>query len=563
MTLLATFQVLLMRYGGQSDMVIGTPIVNRWPQGRGQASSLEGLIGLFVNTLVLRTDLSGNPSFLQLLARVREVTLQAYVHQDVPFEKLVDELQPQRSLSHQPLCQVLFSFQTDESSLHTLELPGLNSSTMPVESQTTKFDLSVMLSEGVGLASTPGLQTVVEYNTDLFDATTTTRLLRHWLMLLETIVHDAGQAIEMLPLLTPEERTQLLVAWNATQNAYPQDLCIHQLFEQQVELTPDAIAVVFEEAALTYSELNGQANRLAYYLVHSAKQGKRGQGNHDCLCGGCPVGGCLCVVGLELLVGVCIERSLELVIALLAILKAGGAYVPLDPRLPPERFAFMLEDAQVSIVLIQAHLRDSLRQSHKQLTTVRLITVESDNTLQDRDNPPCWVQPDNLAYLMYTSGSTGRPKGVQIAHRAVSNFLTAMSREPGLQVWDSLLAVTNVSFDIAGLELFLPLMTGARVVIVSREVAMDGAQLAQALREHGTTIMQATPATWRILLDAGWQGQDKMSILCGGEAFPPDLASRLLDMGGVVWNLYGPTETTIWSTLYPVTSGQAQSTTDC
>jgi amino acid adenylation domain-containing protein len=534
MTLLATFDVLLMRYNGQSDIVVGTPIANRWPVGRGPAPSLQDLIGFFVNTVVLRTDLSGNPSFLQLLARVREVALQAYMHQDIPFEKLVEELQPERDLSRQPLFQVLFSFQTIEASptigtnptigaSPMATIPGLSFYPIQVESQTTKFDLSLMLSE-----EQAGLQTVVEYNTDLFDAATMIRLLRHWQMLLETIVHNPGQAIETLLLLTEAEREQLLVEWNATHGDYPRDVCVHQFFEQQVERTPDSLALVFEDELLTYAELNRQANLLASHL--------QGLG-----------------VGPEVLVGICMERSIEMVIGLLAVLKAAGAYVPLDPKLPQQRLTWTLEDAQVPVVLTQTHLHDRFS-----LPTVGSIYLESDisillsPTLEARDNPPCPVQPDHLAYLIYTSGSTGQPKGVQIPHHALINFLLAMKRQLGIEASDTLLAVTSLSFDIAGLELFLPLVTGARVVIASREMAMDGAQLAHALREHGTTLMQATPSTWSILLQAGWQASSTMRVLCGGEAFPPDLARQLLNVGGEVWNLYGPTETTIWSTAYPV-----------
>ncbi len=306
------------------------------------------------------------------------------------------------------------------------------------------------------------------------------------------------------------------------------------------------MALVFEDEELTYTELNQRANQLAHHL--------------QCL-----------GVGPEVLVGICLSRSIEMVVGLLGVLKAGGAYVPLDPKLPQERLAFLLEDAQVTVVLTQAHLRDAvglvgsgLAPNHKLLPTVEFICLESGPSregsplatahLEQGGNPPCRVRPANLAYLIYTSGSTGQPKGVQIPHHAVINFLTAMSRQLGVQASDTLLAVTSVSFDIAGLELFLPLLTGARVAIASREVAMNGDLLAHTLCEHDTTVMQATPSTWHMLLGAHWQVSSNIRVLCGGEAFPAELARQLLGSGVAVWNLYGPTETTIWSALYPVAS---------
>ena len=321
------------------------------------------------------------------------------------------------------------------------------------------------------------------------------------------------------------ERQRLLVELNDTESELPQDKCIHELLQDQVERTPDNVAIVYEAQQLSYLELNRRVNQLAHYL--------RSLG-----------------VGPEVLVGIFMERSQEMVVGLLAILKAGGAYVPLDPEYPKERIAFMLEDSQVSTLLTQKPLLADLP-NH----CARVICIDTDwdtIALEDDDNPACTVTAENLAYLIYTSGSTGRPKGVQIPHRALFNCLTSMARQPGLTDQDTLLAVTTLSFDIAALELFLPITVGARLEIASREVASDGVRLADALESSSATVMQATPATWQLLVEAGWQGCDYLKIMCGGESLPKELAAKLLGRCSSLWNLYGPTETTIWSTVHEV-----------
>jgi len=339
-------------------------------------------------------------------------------------------------------------------------------------------------------------------------------------------------------LLSPAEREQLLVTWNATAAAYPAERCLHELFAAQAAHTPDAVAVgmaaeqvVGEWPALTYAELNARANQVAHYL--------RGLG-----------------VGPEVLVGICVERSLEMVVGLLGILKAGGAYVPLDPTYPPDRLAFMLADSAAPVLLTQAHLQGTLPATTA--TVVCLDTAWPAIAQQATTNPPPAAQAEHLAYVIYTSGSTGKPKGVQIPHRALTNFLYAMQRTLAIHPQDRLLAVTTLSFDIAGLELYLPLLTGAQVVLVRRAVAMDGERLHRTVVAARATIMQATPATWRLLLAVGWAGGQAdaalppLKVLCGGEALPPALAQALLPCAGEVWNLYGPTETTIWSTVQQV-----------
>ncbi len=510
-TLLAALKVLLYRYTGQEDMIVGCPIA------KCNVVENEEQIGARVNPLALRTNLSSNPSFNELLARVCQVVLEAKAYQDLPFEKLVEALQPEQNLSH-PLFQVMFVFQ-DASAL-THELPNFSWHPLALESgTTTKLDLTLFLQE-----TAQGITGWFEYNPDLFEAATLIRMTGHYQTLLEGIVANPNQRLSDLPLLTAGERHQLLVEWNCTQVDYP-NLLIHQLFEAQVERTPDAVALVFEDQQLTYQELNHRANQLAHHLQSLG-------------------------VKPDVLVALCVERSLEMVVGLLGILKAGGGYIPLDPSYPQERVAFMLSDAQVPVLLTQKTLMNGLPELEAHITCLdtdwEIISQESNENLVSD------VTGDNLAYVIYTSGSTGKPKGVQLCHRSVINFLHSMAQQPGLTDQDILLAVTTISFDIAVLELYLPLITGAKVILVSREVAANGAKLLEKLVSSGATIMQATPATWRLLLVSGWDTNHRLKILCGGEAMPRELASQLLERSTSLWNVYGPTETTVWSTAYKV-----------
>lgn len=512
MTLLAAFNTLLYRYTMQADIVIGSPIANR------HRSELEGLIGFFVNTLLLRTDLSGNPTFCELLRRVRKMTLAAQAHQDMPFDLLVEELQPERDLSRQPLFQVVFALQN--APMQPLDFPGITLEPLNIHNGTAKFDLFLEMIDTAG-----GLAATFEYNTDLFYAETIIRMAGHFRTLLEGITATPEQRISELPILTEAERHQILVEWNDTHTDYPKDTCLHKLFEAQVERTPDAIALDFEGKPLTYQQLNRRANQLAHYLQ---KMG----------------------VGPEVLVGICMERSLEMIIGLFGILKAGGAYVPLDPEYPGERLIFMLQDSKTPLLLTQKKFISKLAER-----AVRVLCLDTDwKTISQgsEENPSTGVIATNLIYVIYTSGSTGKPKGVQVTHRNLVNFLYSMRQKPGLQESDILLAVTTLSFDIAGLELFLPLITGSRLVLTSKEEASDGKQLLKKLLDSGATVMQATPVSWQILLSAGWEGLKSLKILCGGEALPKKLAKQLVARSDSVWNMYGPTETTIWSTLNKV-----------
>ncbi|MGH9943004.1 MAG: non-ribosomal peptide synthetase [Pyrinomonadaceae bacterium] len=513
MTLLAAFQTLIARYTNQTDVIVGAPIA-----GRNRVET-EHLIGFFVNTLALRTDLAGDPTFRELLGRVKETALGAYTHQDLPFEKLIEKLQPERHSNRPPLFQNMLGFQNTPPSAP--KLYGLEVTLVVLSGETAKFDLSLFVFEEQG-----GMRCVAEYNTDLFDSATIRRLLNHFEVLLEGIIIAPERRLSELPLLTSGERRQLLVEWNATKVEYPKDKCIHELFEAQSERVPERVAVMSDGEDVSYRELNSRANQLAHHLRRIG-------------------------IATESLVGILVERSAEMVVALLAVLKAGGAYVPLDPSYPVERLRFMLADAGMKVLLTEEKLREKLPE-HEAI----VIYLDSERQEIERQSTSTLARQatsDNLAYVIYTSGSSGTPKGVQVTHGALLNFLHSMHEEPGLNDEDTLLAVTTLSFDIAGLEIYLPLIVGARLVLVGREVAADGERLMRMAEQ--ATVMQATPATWHLLLEAGWRGKKHLKALCGGETLTRDLADELLLKCGTLWNLYGPTETTIWSTRHRVQPG--------
>jgi amino acid adenylation domain-containing protein len=515
MTLLAAFQTLLSRHTGSSDIVVGTPVAGR------TRSETEQVVGLFLNTLVLRTSLSGDPTFAELLSRARETVLAASAHQDVPFERLVAELQPGRDLGRAPLFQVMLSMNNFPQ--QDLRLPGVAVSRFPIDSGAAKFDLTLSFTE------TPdGLRGELEYDRDLFEEATIARLPGHLQTLLAQVAAHPEARLSELSMLT-EAESRLLVEWNATAAGLPVAPTLHALVEEQVALAPGAVAVADDHQELTYAQLDVRANQLAHHL--------RSLG-----------------AGSGTLVGVCLERGVDLVVALLGILKAGAAYLPLDPDFPARRLALMLDDCQAPLLLTQSTLLGRLPDGRG--AQVLLLDGEAAAIDTHPETPPD-VRCDggDLAYVIHTSGSTGTPKGVMVEHRSVVNLLASMRRQPGIGAGDILLAVTTLSFDIAALELFLPLAGGARVVVAGPGVAADGARLADRIAETGATVVQATPVTWRMLLDAGWQGDPGLRILCGGEALDRALADRLLARGAALWNLYGPTETTIWSALHRVEPG--------
>jgi amino acid adenylation domain-containing protein len=527
-TLLAAFKVLLHRYTGEVDVIVGSPTSNR---GRPE---LENVIGFFVNNLVLRSDLSGNPTFRELLGRVRRVMLNAHANQDMPFDRLVDVLRPDRDVSHSPLFQVMFN-----SPMSPLERPpGDDAEQLAIAPQVgaARFDLTIEYLEerlaGTSLAEskTAGLKMYFEFNTDLFDGETIQRMQGHYIRLLEGIIRAPEERISVLPLLPPEETRKLLVDWNATQADYDRSQCIHRLFEEQARRTPDAVAVDFDDERTTYQELDRRANRLARHL--------QGLG-----------------IQAEKLVGICLDRTTEMVVAVLAVLKAGGAYVPLDPTYPADRLRYMVDDSGLRVLVTEDRLRERIPGYGYDR---HAVSVDGDRDLiakQSADPLNAEVASHHRAYLIYTSGSTGKPKGVEIEHRSVANFLAAMRKEPGLSASDRLLSVTTLSFDIAGLELYLPLTVGATIVLASRDTATDAGQLMDLISRSRATVMQATPATWRLLVEAGWNGSSRLKVLCGGESLPRDLAEQILPRVRELWNMYGPTEATIWCTVHRVTSG--------
>jgi len=520
MTLLAAFKVLLHRYSSQDDLIVGTPIANR------NRLEIEGLIGFFVNTLVVRSDLSGNPSFRELLQRVREVCLGAYAHQDLPFERLVEELHLERNLGRNPLFQVMFVLQN--ASMQTIVLPGLTLSPVEVDNGTAHFDLTLHIAD-----TEQGLLETLSYNTDLFEADTITRMLGHFRTLLEEVVGNPESRLSDLPSLSGAERQQLLVEWNDTTTDYTATECIHQLFEAQVKRTPDAIAVVFEDEQLTYSELNRRANRIAHHLQALE-------------------------VRPEVPVGICLEPSSEMVIGLLGILKAGGVYLPLDPFYPKERLAFMLETTQMPVVLTRERLLAALPEYD-----VRVVCMDSDREAiarEGEENLENSTRPENLAYIIYTSGSTGQPKGVLVSHDSISGHCRDVQRFYELDSNDRVLQFASLSFDLS-LEQILPtLAVGARLVMMDRNV-WDAAEFHTKISELGVTVLNLPTGYWQELARE-WASAPLVSsiqprlFVVGGDMMLPDVLRlwQRTPMSSVrLLNAYGPTETTITATVFEVT----------
>jgi amino acid adenylation domain-containing protein len=503
MVLLTVFKALLFRYAKQSDIVVGTPVSTR------TRSELEPLIGSFINTHVLRTEVSPGVTTRELLGRVRATVLDSLNNADVPFEILVSELVTGRDLSRSPLFQIAFILQNTP-----------RSSEYDVLSGGSTLDMTLYMwnaSDGVGGC--------IEYNARLFDPETIACFAGCYETLASEMAGQPDIAVERLSVLTAVQETKWFETHNGPGTSYP-DLCTHDWVERQAAETPDAIAVECGREKLTYKDLSVRSNRLAHRLQALG-------------------------VGPDSLVALCLDRSTHLIVAPLAVWKAGGAYVPLDPEYPKHRLAVMVEDSAASVLVTESHLLDRLPPNVQ-----KVICLDRDWLTVEQESPQnliCSTTADSLAYVIYTSGSTGRPKGVEIRHRSLVNFLASMKCEPGIVRSDRLLAITSLSFDIAGLELYLPLVSGAQVVIASRADAFDGTALATLLDGSQITIMQATPVTWRLLLESGWRGTPGLKILCGGEALPRDLAQQLLAAGAEVWNLYGPTETTVWSTLQRVT----------
>ena len=514
MTLLAAFKTLLYRYSGSFDIVVGT-----FSAGRNRPE-IEGLIGFFLNTLVLRTDMSGNPSFRQLLGRVREVTLGAYAHEDLPYHKLVQTLQSKRDLSQNPLFQVAFVLEAPKPSLNL----DWTRSYLDIQTDTAKLDLTLELD-----SRPEGIVGRFMYNTDLFEVATVSRMIEHFKTMLAGIVANPQQRVSQLPLLTEQERHQLLVEWNNTTKEYPFDKCIHQLFEEQVERSPDAIAVVFEDKQLTYRELNQRANCLAHHLKTLG-------------------------VGPEVLVGICVERSLEMVVGLLGILKAGGAYVPLDPAYPKDRLSHMLS-SQVSVVLTSEKLVAQLPEH-----TARVVCLDADWGVIEQmseENPLSNVQAHNLAYVIYTSGSTGKPKGITIEHRSVLNLGTGLHQAIYAHYQDSQLRVSvngSLSFDTS-VKQIIQLLYGHTLEIVPEATRFDGNALLSFLQKHKIDVFDCTPSQLKLLIAAGLLASKSapLAVLVGGEKIDESTWLALRTSENInFYNVYGPTECTVDATVCSV-----------
>jgi len=510
MTLLAALNTLLFRYSGQDDILIGTPTANRNRQ------EIEPLIGFFVNTLVLRNSLEGNPAFSGLLQQARNVVLEAYANQDVPFEQVVDALEIERSLSYNPLFQVMFALQN--APLNALELPHLKAQYLAVKHQRIKFDLSLILEE-IETEQGSYLEGFWEYDSDLFTVERITRMVGHFQTLLKGIVANPQQTVRELPLLTESEKQQLLVEWNQTQQDYPQNLCIHQLFEAWVEQTPDAIALIFKGEQLTYRELNSKANQLANYLQTLG-------------------------VKPETLVGICIEPSLEMIVGILGILKAAGAYVPIDPTYPSERIAYMLDDSQLAVLLTQEKLVTSLPQHQAQV-----ICLDSDwkeISTESKSSPITSLTPENLAYVIYTSGSTGKPKGVLVAHRGLCNLSQAQIKLFDVQPDSCVLQFASISFDASIWEIVMALCAGARLYLGTREELQPGQPLLQLLQEQEITHLTLVPSALTALSSENLPALQ--NIIVAGEPCPPSLVIQWAS-GRRFFNAYGPTESTVCATV--------------
>jgi amino acid adenylation domain-containing protein len=520
-TLLGAFQALVGRLCEQNEVVVGVPTAGQ--------SLLEDqvLLGHAVNFLPIRGAWSSETTIGQHLRAVSKRMLDAYEHQNYTLGTLVRKLSLAREQNRVPLAEIQFNL---ERLADRIKLPGLDIDVVPNSKAHVNFDLFLNVIE-----SEAGLRLDCDYNTDLLDASTVDHWLDCYQAVLESIVAQPAQPLERIAYLPAAERQRLVADYNRTAAPYPRDKTVHQLFEARVAERPQAIAAQFRDDSVSYETLNRRANQLANLLLRR-------------------IGGAA-ARKTQPLVGVAVDRSLDMLVALLATMKAGCAYVPLDPTHPISRLRHILSDADVAALITDGTVDDDLARTGT--PTIHLRKELGGIAASSPTPPAVSVKPEDLAYVIYTSGSTGLPKGVEVSHGAVVNFLTSMAREPGMSHDDVLLAVTTISFDIAGLELYLPLSVGARVVIAEREEVIDGFVLLLHMEQCGATVMQATPATWRMLLEAGFRAKPGFKMLCGGEALPRELANRLLAGPGALWNMYGPTETTIWSSCSRIAAGDA------
>lgn len=507
--LLAGFKILLHRLAGQEDIVVGLPAADQAVTG------LHNLVGHCVNTLPLRSHISGDMTVIDVIKNVKSGMLNAYDHQRFTYGSLLKKLKVARDLSRIPLVSILFNI---DPGMKALNIAGIKST---IKTNLRKFENFDMFLNGTELDGQVLLECL--YSTDIFDSTSMKWRLDEYKTILLAMMAHQDYRINDINIIPQDEYNLQVFEWNKTERDYLNDLCLHDLFQAAVKKYPDSVAIEFNNQLITYHELNKRSDVFSNYM--------KSMGVHP-----------------GSLVGVYLERSVDMVVALLGILKAGGAYVPIDPEYPQERIGYMIDNAGVAIVVTQSNLDTFFINDSINLFYIDNMNFDSGNVdVPESWNPPA---PDDLAYVIYTSGSTGKPKGVKVPHRSLVNFMLSMSMKPGMTNNDILLAVTTLSFDIAGLELYLPLVNGAKVHMVSRETATDGNSLLKTLETAKITMMQATPSTWRMMIEAGWDGSDNLKALCGGETLQVDLAEELIPRCKEVWNMYGPTETTIWSTCY-------------
>jgi amino acid adenylation domain-containing protein/FkbM family methyltransferase len=527
MALMAAFKVVLMRYSGKEDLSVGTPIANRTRR------EVEGLIGFFVNTLVLRTDLSGNPSFRELVKREREVALGAYGHQEAPFEKLVEELNPDRDLSRSPLFQVMMAFENTRR--EELDIQGLKVSEVEQETGVANFELTLSLGE-----SREGIAGNLEYSLDLYEGETIRRMARHYERVIEEVVRDAEQRIGEIELMSEAERRQIVEEWNRTARDYPRERCLHELIEEQVKRTPDQTAVIFAEQCLSYRELDARANQLAHYLR------RRG-------------------VGAGALVGLCVERSIKMIVALLGVLKAGGAYVPLDPEYPVERLAWMLEDAEVKLLLTEERVKEKT-EAVSGWVGGEVVSLDSEWEAIGRESERrvgAEVVSENLAYVIYTSGSTGRPKGAQITHRGMVNFTLGMKEQLGLGEEDRVLQFASLSFDVAAEEIYPALSSGATVILARREALQEPGELRRVLGRNRVSGMELPAAYWHewvneLSRNGGGLPPTLRFVIVGCELPQKEKIAKWQEYGVGLLTVFGLTETTVTNLVRWIECDQAK-----
>ena len=515
--LLAAYALLLQRYTGLEDIIVGCPFANR------SRPELNGLVGLFVNTLPIRMDLSGNPCVLDFLKQIREVMWDAFSWQAAPFEALVSKITPQRDLSHTPVFQVLITLRNIPKFQTSLE--KLKVESILQEEASSQFDISMEFDVG----ENGQLDGSLKYNVDLYNANTIILLISHYQNLLEELLNKPDCLISDLEMLSSSERQRIVIDWNNTYADFPREMCIHELIEEQVERTPDSPALIFGNQKLTYREVNERANQIAH-ILHKLGAGP------------------------EIPVGLYLERSADLVVAMLGILKSGSYFVPLDKIFPQERRAGIIRDSGMKILVTQ----DSL-DNGKLKSDLILLLLDGQRELleaESNQNPVRVATAENLVYIMFTSGSAGSPKGVEITHRSLVNCLLSVNKRLDLSSGNLSFAVFSPVFDVCVFDFLSPLCLGATVIVASQEEIYDPALMAKKIIELPFTWMSASPSTWSMLLEMGWQGKAGLKMISTGEALPPDLASRLTELGGEVYNLYGPTEATIWGAAKHLISGQ-------